>query len=75
MMILQDEMLRATRRFDASGRAATLEAQREMEHAARRDEAGAPAPADRPQAAAAAPMTVRLPHVLLRLWFVRHAAT
>lgn len=74
MMMLQDDMLRASRRFEASGRPVLQEERRAMDHAARRDEAGTAAPAKRAQAIAASPRPVRQPFALLRLWFARQAA-
>jgi hypothetical protein len=75
MMILQDDMLRATRRFEASGRPVMPDLRHEMEHAARRDEAGDMAADTVQRIAGAPPATVRQPLALLRLWFVRRAAT
>ena len=75
MMILQDDMLRATRRFEASGRPVMPDLRHEMEHAARRDEAGDMPPETRQRSATAAPATPRAPFALLRLWFVRGVPT
>lgn len=75
MMILQDDMLRATRRFEASGRPVMPDLRHEMEHSARRDEAGDLAPESGQRIATAAPATPRHPFALLRVWFVRSLAT
>ncbi|WP_413719700.1 hypothetical protein [Silicimonas sp. MF1-12-2] len=75
MMILQDEMLRATRRFEASGRTVLPELGREIEHAARRDEAGDMSTETGQRIATTAPATLRQPFALLRLWFVRGVPT
>lgn len=75
MMILQDEILRASRRFEPSGRPVMPETRREMERAARRDEAGTAEPAERRHAVAASPTSVRRPLAFLRLWLVRRPAT
>ena len=75
MMILQDEMLRATRRFEASGLPTMQALRHEMDHAALRDEAGEIASDTVQRIAVAPPATVRQPLALLRLWLVRRAAT
>ena len=75
MMILQDDMLRATRRFEASGRPVMPDLRHETEHAARRDEAGDMAAETHQRNATAAPATLRQPFALLRLWFVRGVPT
>ena len=57
MMILQDDMLRATRRFEASGRPVMPDLRHEMERAARRGEAGDMPAETRQRNATAAPAT------------------
>ena len=75
MMILQDEMLRASRRFEASGRPVLLEARREMTHAGRQDEAGTAEPPKTRGGFAASPSSVRGTLAILRFWLVRQPAT
>ena len=69
MMILQDDMLRTSRRFEASGRPILLEERHGMDHAARRDEAGAAGRVEHSRAIAATPAAMRQPLASLRLRF------